>query len=1041
MSIATLLPTDQGRSGCTFGYLQAQLSSNGEHFHPFLWHDNYWRPESLPEDLENETVAACNHYVNTITLYLTKTHDELLAAFENYYKLLTQCSEVVKANPPQDYAEVYEAQVGRCRIECLYNMALLWMIQGLERHAHFSNGVEMLKQAAGIFDAALRAPFRPESERIEVSQSNLRAMAALCMGCAYELSFMFYFKDTFFGIKENATLAHRASFYFTAATAIAGETLAITERHAFQNLVNIKRHFYEGCSLYVMSLETDTNKGESRRRRAAASFEAALQHVLRFLPGERPSVEGEVQWMLERCNNYRRLLRRAMIPEASLSSMPKRAPMYAANYPRDIKAELPPRIAELLNSESAEAEKKEEDAAAELPVKITTVVENVDLRTKPNPVLPGDTSVRYHYVDASLQLGTKDTEPDPLANVAVVYVVDITHPSESIRTSLKDLVGLSVRAGRLDAKDKIGLVAFDSDGIGTVSLQVANEENINKLATAVTKLQGRGRFRGSKGTTLVSGVKAARAALLDEACTNTVKEIVVVSDGWDNTAHSDKANWALIQSLRDDLSASPAALPINTFAMSGAADHQLLKALANRTGGNYATLKCNDDDGEEAISALRRWLVTCLNTMKVHVAGTPSATITCAKGVLIAAVGQTTHVAPDPAKLGASPTQTTIHFPSMSAGNFSNAVVTFAVPADVCRQDVAQLATVDFEYTTNWGEVIKSRSSLYNESWRRLADRDIHNWLHQLAVDQRKGRVMIFSPGDKVFPSRGGETVCSRDSVETSRSGTVALTTVEGTKIELDNDTYAKFDSVEKGSINMQVQKGKLNIITVRDNTVVCQVDKYTVTVEGDTSVRLAFVDGVFKASCVLGSVLIVTAGAESDKAQLRLNSPKQTSARSPAPPVTPWAITDDVFQEWMEMNNSTTERLRDIIAVQTQVCRLRISSAVSRISRYLLRALRTGTLNQTKAAKRCRVFYVNHLLNEAKQFVLNSIAYSTANPVLDAVRRELEAALVIAAPNHRWELNLADVNQVMDSASALASGRNRGHCTLYELPSYHIQV
>ena len=791
MSIATLVVSDLAHSGCHLCLLPATVSADGTPFHPFQWHDNYWRPVCLPDKLEKDTVecaASCFEILSAHEHCPQKQRNVV----EGYYKLLTEADEVVRRAPAEAYTSECLHQLSLCRVECLYNLALLHMLDGLSQHAQFGGSSSKLCEAASMFETLLNAPFRPNVERHEVSESNLRAMAAVCIATAHELAVAIRYKDNYFYLQENAMTAHRAAFYFEVVAAVCERSMSIPDVEALKNFALIKTEFYKGLCVFIRSMEVGTTKGNSRRRKACLHFDEALQHTLQLLPGERRNVEEEIEWFMERARSLHKLVRKGMAPEAAIASVKKRCDEHLELYPTDVRACLPAESTPFHRIDTSAA-LRQMSVAAELSTPVTTgivmesSVDVQDLRVLPCTVSVSGTAVRYQEVRAVVSLHARERTVHnedgagaaSQAHVAMVFLIDINFPDAAVRTALVEMAAYAIRTANFSIKDAIALVQYDGEGLGNVTLSSADEDWVQQVSQQIVAQRGRGRFEGSKGTCITHGILAATAALekLDSAL-YAKKKIVVVSDGYDSTAYSNAHNWELIKELQR--LRSPVA--VDAYSL-GAADDGLLMSIARDTKGRFGTFKAMKDESMQ--SAVRLWFVACIADAVFLRATGVRLNVECGQGVLarpLTARG-------DEPNGDAPSTSVSAQFPDFSVGSTSHAILTFCVPADLCKRDVVTLGSIELSYAdaiTLQPVQLRPPQPLKNTSWTRIIDCDLYGWLMQMTVDQVEGQVEVSAPtSTRPALARGGEVVYIRDSIMTRLRSAMTMTSYEGVSFDL----------------------------------------------------------------------------------------------------------------------------------------------------------------------------------------------------------------------------------------------------------------
>jgi hypothetical protein len=804
--------SDTARTGITIGLLQPRKSDDGAFLHPFLWHDGYQRlsDAALPPALEVAVISAVDAASEAISSVPPSRLDAAVGPCKEALAALGHAQRSIDASPAEDYSEQVSHQIGYFRAMCVYNIAMARFSVALRDDflTVESRAVQQLGQAAALLEALERAPFAAAAGATshDVTPDNLRVRALLAAATAIELRVTWLAKDAASQMEALATSCHKASLLYRHVAVVSESSTCVVNGPAVANFAHIKRLYYEGLCLFVLSMQPGTTKGDSRRRRAHAAFVASLEWVLQRQPGTRKQLEEEIQFMGHQCINFAKLQRKNHITLGNPSDAGGRHSDGAATVGADVALVLADGDQELIDATMLSA--RDTVVVGELQIASaepsTPVTHTLTLKTRTNHrnLLLGkyglgkaSSKIPFHFVDSVVTIApiVDDVPAPPRAPVALALIVDLNSTEMPDAPTLREMVFFAVRSAALADGDKIGLATHDRLKAGTEPapkvawFTVGEPTSWDALHHAISSLQPAGRFPGSRGTSIVPLIAECQSQL-DVMPEHFFKHVVAITDHTDATADSMNADVSVYTKLRSveaspgnsDTPATKSAdawryqVPVHTFSIGSVAQAVLLNDIARRTHGNAGTLLRDGNEDEirvARVTTFRSWIVAILTVATSAVARNVTLRVDAGPHTFIQ------HAALAPCAASKAPTSVTdpnrvksvdLHVPDFTLGHTTYAAVCVAVPSDACAADIIALASVVLTYTDPTGRVRELRGRFVNRSCLEIADREQYPWLRQVRLAAVRGHVLLNYPGDpQPRAAQGSEALYDQDSVST----------------------------------------------------------------------------------------------------------------------------------------------------------------------------------------------------------------------------------------------------------------------------------
>ena len=1095
MSIGFLFFADKARSGISVPFLKPAQSNEGVFTHPFQWNKEYYPcPECLsahPQLLQRGVACAERYAAAVDAVEEPDVEGDKIDEFSllrssavEYYAVLTQLEQVVQQGSTiYDATEFLLQRIFQARAECVFNLAVVWLLKAAKTRLTSGDVVQQFAEASGAFDALLQLIGGKEGlSSVYLTEEYARLLAALCLATAHEFSVATHYKDAGRNLSSMLELVHRTSFYFSAALSIAKIAPGLPSQDLWINYCSVKHHYYSGMLLYLAAFDPASNKSQSRRKKAKSQLELATREISALLPGNRESAESDIKWLLNRVTKVHKLQKHGRLEELASSNLPggsggeqhvvpsRHCERLDGFYPFAVEAKTPSagfisvRSSDYpvedsesfsLQPPSPQQARRKQSAASSSPlfrrgsliatsggprVTVTLTSEDADIRFDDATIAPADSEHKYHFIQAVVSagapLGTATYSSMPPSPCGVVFVVDVNHTDHALRNAARTSICMAIKKANLSRMDVIGLVHFDSvDSSPTVRLIEASEENITEIVRRIHLIKGRGRFAKSKGTLLVQGVLAAKKALLSDCPWVGNRHIVAVSDGGDNSAYSDVDNWTRIASPETVKYLKSADVDIHGFSLLDG-DHSLLERLSGLTFGNCAV---NVQNTETAISDLRRWLATLLTDAKYRGASLPQFEIACSSpDIKIAATSLTSLSKPSGSGgLVSWSNQASLNFPSIPWDFHTSALVTFAVPSYLAKQDVIDLASVRFSYTDPMTkQSVEQEHFLRNVCCNRVVDKFLHHFAEQATLQSFHGRGRIVNTKGDAQRLRGSETARTGETICTGQEegSHATFITIDGTAIELGPSTTVRIDGFKLDKISLYIQCGSIRVAASKSTSVEITTDEFLITTPSGGHVGVSRSEELgFSCECVLETVTISPRSVDAAEEALVLQMLQFTTA----PPhcdetELPCAITTAMFQPWLSSQSAVGERLRRLVAIESQKMRLTLVSAVRHLTILLSREKRRATWPQKNINRYCRYIVMYDTVQSTKEKITSSLAYASNDDELDQLRVAFETVATFTTAGYRDKLRLHTLALCDETLLSLMWERNKGKAKVY---------
>jgi cbb3-type cytochrome oxidase subunit 3 len=151
----------------------------------------------------------------------------------------------------------------------------------------------------------------------------------------------------------------------------------------------------------------------------------------------------------------------------------------------------------------------------------------------------------------------------------------------------------------LGEEDRIGLISFSDNGYPVLHLTAPGPKTNARILASADRVSSKGVY-----TNLHAALAKGLAMLEKEGKKGQQPMLVLMSDGRMDVGDTDE-DWALTQKLQEDLVAKAKArgVKVYTIAVTEASDVDLLRGIANETGGLFKLAR-NDKDLHEVFSAI-----------------------------------------------------------------------------------------------------------------------------------------------------------------------------------------------------------------------------------------------------------------------------------------------------------------------------------------------------------------------------------------------------------------------------------------------------
>eukprot|EP01062_Namystynia_karyoxenos_P036363 TRINITY_DN2647_c0_g5_i1.p1 TRINITY_DN2647_c0_g5~~TRINITY_DN2647_c0_g5_i1.p1 ORF type:complete len:1941 (+),score=668.41 TRINITY_DN2647_c0_g5_i1:104-5824(+) len=975
------------------------------------------------------------------------------------------------------------------RLKLLYNTAVFSAREGYKGRFVADTAAERsYQQAAALFDFVANHPYLPE-EGVpnELAPDFLRVMALCSLAGAAEHMLMTRVEHAAQQWEQCSHLCYSISYYYSQVCSLLTMAKKQMERAAgvscFESLLNlasVKTEYFRGAAWWHYSFAPDAKRVDLRRRKAAACFEAALVQLGRRFPGARKATESELEYCTKRARTpsasgdaaAAQAGARTPLTPATLTEEDKR-PTPALNVPDWLLPEVEEvaRLAQLaeagdeegegelaLNQDMPESPKpisalepsiappKGEQGVGRLGVEVVVPQEDLFHKTLPPRVDErGQPLKQYH--ECAVMASVTPVPPAQRSTGLRLYMIfdtfaqlDSAHDAKPNKiVSVQDLLMLLVRIVGLTPADRVGVISWVDKRPRRSELRAMDEEGQARLLRDIRALQAVGNHRGSPGAAVVEGVSEALEGL--EADTDGASlEVIVFSDGFDSTGATHYTNWLNFCSMRQRhaqiLKGSGRLVRVHTFALGLQSERYLLKAIAAVCHGDFSYAESSQD----GLSVLRSWFLRHIANQMSKVATRCTMKVECFPGVKLRHLNKYELVF-DPNyehKFQNDADGGEVELEDFSEDHETHVVMVLGIPADQVQKGVTDLVKVQVRYREAQTGQINTVSAVgRQEASNDLISREMHSWLPAAYVASVEGAVMVSgSGGGRGMRVNTGDILDMRDCVEVLRSGKAFLMTADDTRIVLLERSSLVIKSLEPGELraSYSLTKGHAFVVTGQEASVelVVMEPRFKIIVQSASHCKVEFDQRtrMVKVNCMSGRATILTTKGEHDTRATDLLALQQTQMTDKQSPLSPWAIEEESYREWLSADGINSNFLQAKVSMGSHICRTVVSEWIGRASRWLYKGS-WERLTESKANRRCREFLIRFWLRESKNFLTNNIA--GLSPATEEIRKYVDKAIAIALGDRARARD--NLYYMLSASASLQTERARGLCDVYTTP------
>ena len=816
--------------------------------------------------------------------------------------------------------------------------------------------------------------------------------------------------------------------------------------------------YHASAILYTPPYHRPCEGGETDDAPAAAAAAAAAAACAGSQsPAQAPVVP---EWVPEE-DRLTRAERELLAAEASADADGGAAARYGSTdaFAADIAAAVVPAAA------AVDCEIEAAAAAADPSLELEMIVPCADLYLKQldqRTDSEGRASLRYHSLDvvAKVAVSAQGRRRSAEKGFALVLLLDCWAPVDDEAASspakaakaaaaatagVREAAALLLRVAGLGERDGVCVVGHSDGAMRCSPLLSCGPEGQDQVARRIAALSPAGNHAGSAGSSVVAGLEAAMGVLGEDGGSSRFSscDVVVFSDGFDSTARTHYDNWCGLHRLYAAHAAAEArrGQPVctHTFALGGAADAYLLRAVAGRMGGDHVVAEA----GHNGLGRLRAWFLRLLADKREKVAGGCTLSVACEPGVTVKQVGRY-DLCFDPTyehNHAADGVAQTLRLSDFSVGNESNVLLTLGVPEHMARYDPSALATVRVCYRDAVsGRAEEVAGTVRIGASERVLTRAAFAWLPQMYCTAVAGVALLSGAGAGSQPVAAGDLVDTVDALETRSGSRVHTALADGTRFTFAERTSAVFAAMDGAELTSAVTLKKGAVFVMTGQGAVCSVKvldgMHVVAVEPHSHVKV-HIDAktsLVSVNCMHGHAHIATvrAGAAS---RMELLSLRQTQMGTAIGPITPWTLEEAGYREWLSDEACCDGFLQTTLLVGVHICRSVCAEWIAKSVGWLRKGAHRR-VTETKANRRCREFLTRFWLRESKHFLTNSM--SGLAPATEHIRRDVDESIRVALGGGAVDLHA--LFQLGTVARALAEERGRGGapgggCGFYDTP------